>query len=59
MVVGLRQGCLLSPFLSSLVLLASSEQAPMGDHQQLVWVFPLSTLLCHQLLWRHHHDVDK
>jgi len=38
--VGLRQGRVLSPLLSSLVLLASSEQVPMGDHQQPVWVFP-------------------
>jgi len=38
--VGLRQGCLLSPLLSSLVLLASSEQVRMGHHQQSVWVFP-------------------
>jgi len=37
--VGLRQKCLLSPLLSSLVLLASSEQAPMGEQQQSVWVF--------------------
>jgi len=57
--VGLRQGWFLSPPHPSLVLLASSEQVPMGDHQLSVWVFALSALLCHQPLWRHHHDVDK
>jgi len=55
--VGLRQGYLLSPLLSSLVLLASSEEVPMG--QQPVWAFPLSALLRHELLGRRQHDNDK
>jgi len=57
--VGLRQSCFLSSLLSSLVLLTSSEQVPMGDHQQSVWAFLLSALLCHQPLWHHQHGMDK